>query len=208
VHPLPGGRRLIVSACAHESSGVPDDWAALTQEPGVNLLSDFSIAGADDLAARVAPHRLPGDVAVVTIHGGDTWGYDVPQQHINFAHWLIERGFDLVYGHSSHRVRPIEIYRDRLILYGCGDFIDDYEGITGYQRYRDDLVLMLFPSLSAHTGQLAMLEMTPLQIRRMRLNRASATDIQWICDTMNTISRRFGTHVDLTEYGTVRLSRN
>jgi poly-gamma-glutamate synthesis protein (capsule biosynthesis protein) len=207
VHALPGGGRLIVSACAHESSGVPDDWAALTEEPGVNLLGDLSVDAADDLVARLARHRLPGDVAVVSIHWGDNWGYDPPRQHINFAHRLIERGCDLVYGHSSHHVRPIEIYRDRLILYGCGDFIDDYEGITGYERYRDDLVLMFFPSLSAHTGQLAMLEMTPLQIRHMRLNRASPTDIRWICDTVNTISRRFGTHVAPTEYGSLRLSR-
>jgi len=29
-------------------------------------------------------------------------------------------------------------FTDRLILYGCGDFIDDYEGISGYERHRDD----------------------------------------------------------------------
>ena len=33
VHALPGGEHLIVGACAHESSGVPDHWAALTEEP-------------------------------------------------------------------------------------------------------------------------------------------------------------------------------
>jgi poly-gamma-glutamate synthesis protein (capsule biosynthesis protein) len=43
-------------------------------------------------------------------------------------------GIDLVYGHSSHHVRLIEIDRDRLILYGCGDFIDDYEAISGYEQ--------------------------------------------------------------------------
>jgi poly-gamma-glutamate synthesis protein (capsule biosynthesis protein) len=207
VHALPGGRRLIVSACAHESSGVPDDWAALTAEPGVHLLSDLSIDAADALAQAVATDRLPGDVAILSIHWGDNWGYEVPRRHIDFAHRLIEQGFDIVFGHSSHHARPIEIYRDRLILYGCGDFIDDYEGITGYERYRDDLVLMFFPSVSADTGQIVTIEMTPLQIRRMRLNRASRADGRWICDTVNTMSRRFGTHVDVTEYGTLRLSR-
>ena len=38
-------------------------------------------------------------------------------------------GIDVVHGHSSHHPRPIEVYQRRLILYGCGDFIDDYEGI-------------------------------------------------------------------------------
>jgi hypothetical protein len=27
------------------------------------------------------------------------------------------------------------VYRGKLILYGCGDFIDDYEGIGGYEQY-------------------------------------------------------------------------
>jgi poly-gamma-glutamate synthesis protein (capsule biosynthesis protein) len=155
----------------------------------------------------VARHKLPGDVAVLSIHWGGNWGYGVPRQHINFAHRLVEGGIDIVYGHSSHHVRSIEIYRDRLILYGCGDFIDDYEGITGYERYRDDLVLMVFPSVSQQTGRLLMLEMTPLQIRHMRLNRASLADGRWICDTVNEISRPFGAHVALTEHGALRLSQ-
>jgi poly-gamma-glutamate synthesis protein (capsule biosynthesis protein) len=194
---------LIVGACAHESSGVPDHWAALVDEPGVNLLPDLSDDTAAEVAARVAGHKLPGDLAVLSIHWGSNWGYDVPQSHVNFAHRLVEGGVDIVYGHSSHHLRPIEIYRDRLILYGCGDFIDDYEGISGHESYRDDLVLMFFPSLSPQAGQLVALEMTPLQIRHIRLNRASAGDARWICDTVNRISRAFGTRVVLTEEGTL-----
>jgi poly-gamma-glutamate synthesis protein (capsule biosynthesis protein) len=204
VHALPGGQHLIVGACAHESSGVPDHWAAPTEEPGVHLLADLGDDTAADVAARVARHKLPGDITILSIHWGGNWGYDVPRQHINFAHRLVEHGVDVVYGHSSHHVRPIEIYRDRLILYGCGDFIDDYEGISGHERYRDDLVLMFFPSLSPQTGQLLALEMTPLQIRRMRLNRASAADTRWLCDTVNEVSRAFGTQVTLTEHGALR----
>jgi len=47
---------------------------------------------------------------------------------------------DIVHGHSSHHVKGIEVHRGKLILYGCGDFIDDYEGIKGYEAFRDDLV--------------------------------------------------------------------
>jgi poly-gamma-glutamate synthesis protein (capsule biosynthesis protein) len=207
VHALPGGQHLIVGACAHESSGVPDHWVAPTVEPGVNLLPDLTDETARDVAARVARHKLPGDIAVLSIHWGSNWGYDVPRSHINFAHRLVEVGIDIVYGHSSHHVRPIEIYRDRLILYGCGDFIDDYEGISGYEQYRDDLVLMFFPSLSPQTGQLLALEMTPLQIRHLRLNRASADDARWIWTTVNEISRAFTTKVVLTEQGTLRWTK-
>ena len=49
----------------------------------------------------------------------------------------------------AHHVKGIEVYRQKLILYGCGDFIDDYEGIRGYEQFRDDLVLMYFPVVRA-----------------------------------------------------------
>ena len=205
VHALPGGEHLIVGACAHESSGVPDQWAALTEEPGVYLLPDLGDDTAAAVAAGVAGHKLPGDIAVLSIHWGDNWGYDVPRQHINFAHRLVEGGIDIVYGHSSHHVRPIEIYRERLILYGCGDFIDDYEGIAGYEQYRDDLVLMFFPSLNPATGQLVTLQLTPMQIRNIRLNRASAADVRWVCDTLNRVSRSFGVQAELMSDGALKI---
>jgi len=207
VHALPGGHHLIIGACAHESSGVPEHWAALTEEPGVNLLPDLSDETAGHVAARVAGHKVPGDVAVVSIHWGSNWGYDVPRHHVEFAHRLVEGGVDIVYGHSSHHVRPIEVYRDRLILYGCGDFMDDYEGISGHERYRDDLTLMYFPSLSPRDGQVVSLEMTPMQIRRMRLQRPSADDVRWLWRTVNEISHAFGITVNLTGHGTLRWAK-
>jgi poly-gamma-glutamate synthesis protein (capsule biosynthesis protein) len=207
IHALPGGRHLIVAACAHESSGVPDHWAALTDEPGVHLLPDLGDETAADLATHVARHKLRDDIALLSIHWGNNWGFDVARQHINFAHRLIDGGIDIVYGHSSHHVRPIEIYRDRLVLYGCGDFINDYEGIAGYESYRNDLTLMYFPSFGPRTGQLQRLEMTPMQIRRMRLHRALQDDTRWLWNTVNEISRAFGTEVTMTEHGTLCWTR-
>ena len=194
----PGGARVLVAACGHESSGIPDDWAALSEEAGVDLLPDLTAETAAAFAARITAGRRPHDVVVASIHWGDNWGYDVPPQHVAFARRLVDGGIDIVYGHSSHHVRPIEIYRERLILYGCGDFIDDYEGISGYERYRDDLVLMFFPSLDPATGRLTALQMTPMQIRRLRLHRTSAEDARWLCDTLNRISASFATRVTLS----------
>jgi poly-gamma-glutamate capsule biosynthesis protein CapA/YwtB (metallophosphatase superfamily) len=65
-----------------------------------------------------------------------------------------EAGVDIVHGHSSHHPKGIEVYKNRPILYGCGDFLNDYEGISGYQEYRDDLTLMYFPRMDAASGKL------------------------------------------------------
>lgn len=200
-----GGGRIIVGACAHESSGVPGDWAALTEEAGVHLLADLSDETASAVAARVTSDKRAGDVAVVSIHWGDNWGYDVPRRHAGFAHRLVECGVDIVHGHSSHHARPIEIYHEKLILYGCGDFINDYEGISGYERYRGHLSLMFFPSLDPVTGRLVTLQVTPMQIRKLRLQRASATDARWLCDTLNRISDPFGVRLTLMTDGVLTL---
>jgi poly-gamma-glutamate synthesis protein (capsule biosynthesis protein) len=200
-----GGRCIIVGACAHESSGVPDDWAALTDEPGIHLLPDLTDETASAVAARVTSDKRTGDIAVVSIHWGDNWGYDVPRRHIAFAHRLVDGGVDLVHGHSSHHARPIEIYHEKLILYGCGDFINDYEGISGYERHRGDLSLMFFPSLDPVTGRLVTLRVTPMQIRKLRLQRASAADARWLCETLNRISDPFGVRLALTTDGALML---
>lgn len=206
-HRLPDGGRLIIGAYAHASSGVPEHWAATADAPGVNLLPDLSERTADEVAAQVTRARAPGDVAVLSMHWGDNWGYDIPRSHVDFAHRLVDAGIDIVYGHSSHHVRPIEVYRNRLILYGCGDLVDDYEGIAGHDEYRDDLVLLFFPSVSASNGELVALEMVALQVRRMRLVRATAADARWLSDTVNRISRPFGTVVAPTEAGVLRWQR-
>lgn len=62
--------------------------------------------------------------------GWGNWGYGVTRRTREFAHELLDHaGVDLIHGHSSHHPLGIEVYRDKLILYGCGDFINDYEGI-------------------------------------------------------------------------------
>ena len=54
----------------------------------------------------------------------------------------------VVHGHSSHHPRPLEIYRGKPVLYGCGDLINDYEGIGGYERFHDELRLASHDSVS------------------------------------------------------------
>jgi len=103
----------------------------------------------------------------------------------------------VVHGHSSHHPRAIEIYRDRLILYGCGDFLNDYEGILGYEQYRDDLALMYFADLEPTDGSLRALSLVPLQIKNFRLSYPSRQDMEWVQQTLDRQCQRFKTRVML-----------
>ena len=202
---VPGGGRVVVFSCGTPSSGVPASWAAAADRPGVDFLLEPSEAAAAEIIDRVRTVRRPGDVVVVSVHWGSNWGYDVSSGQVGFAHRLIDQGVDVVHGHSSHHPRPIEIYRGKLVLYGCGDFIDDYEGITGYEEYRDDLRLLYLASVAPDTGRLAELRIVPLQARRMRLHHADGTDASWVRDVLDRVGRPYGTTAELGDDGVIRV---
>ncbi len=220
--PLPGGGRMLVLACGSVSSGIPPSWAATRRRPGVYLLPDASgasgvpgmsgvsgvpgLSGADALIARAESVRAEQDLVVVSIHWGSNWGYEVPEEQVRFAHRLIDGGIDLVHGHSSHHPRPIEVYRGKLILYGCGDCVDDYEGISGYETFRSDLRLLYFASMAPGSGVLESLLMVPVRSAMMRLRRAGIADSRWLTETLSWISGRFGTRFECARDGTIELT--
>lgn len=198
--PVAGKGRVLVYAWASADSGVPPAWAAGAGQPGVNLLPDLSDATLAVIARRIGAERQPDDLVVASIHWGGNWGYAVADAQRRFARGLIDRaGVDVVHGHSSHHVKGIEVYRDRPILYGCGDFLNDYEGIGGYEQFRGDLALMYFPTLER--GRLVQFELGPTQTRRLRVNRAPETGARWLMDTLNREGRPFGTRVDRLTQG-------
>ncbi|MET8157975.1 CapA family protein [Sphaerisporangium sp. NPDC005289] len=200
-----GGGRVLVFSCGMESSGVPASWAATADRSGVDLVPEPAHIGTAEIAGRVRRAKGPGDLVVVSLHWGSNWGYHVPPAQRRFAHALVDAGVDVVHGHSSHHPRPVEVYRDRLVLYGCGDLIDDYEGIAGYERYRDDLRLLYFASLDADTGSLLGLTMIPMRARRLRLDRACDQDAEWLRAVLDQESHAFGAAVAHTPDGTLTL---
>jgi len=198
--------RVIVFSLASETSGVPPSWAARHDRAGVNFIPDFSPSSVRRIAGQVGALRQQGDIVVLSIHWGSNWGYQVPVEQREFAHQVIdEAGIDVIHGHSSHHPRGIEIYRNKPILYGCGDFINDYEGISGDESYRGDLSLMYFLEINPANGELIGLEMVPHQIRKFRLNQASKQDTTWLKNTLHRESQKFNTRVELTEDGVLAL---
>nr|WP_313775159.1 CapA family protein [Mycobacterium sp.] len=199
---LSGDRRVVIGSIATESSGVGESWAADRDRPGVWLIRDPSHrAAADEVAAHVLAHKRTGDIAIVSVHWGSNWGYGVGLTEIQFAHRLIDAGVDVVHGHSSHHPRPIEIYRGKPILYGCGDVIDDYEGIGGHESYRPELRLLHLISFDPGRDELVSLQMLPLRVRQMRLERVCAADAEWLRTTAEHTSRRFYIQIALTPGG-------
>ncbi|SEM96760.1 poly-gamma-glutamate synthesis protein (capsule biosynthesis protein) [Nitrosospira multiformis] len=203
---VPGKGRVLVFSLGSETSGIPWSWAARADRPGVTLLPDFSVKTVREIRDRIKQIRRPGDIVVASIHWGNNWGYAIPVEQQDFAHALIdEGGVDVIHGHSSHHVKGIEVYKGKLILYGCGDFLNDYEGISGHEAYRGDLTLMYFVRAEPQTGKMVSLSMVPMQVRHFRLNRTSDDDASWLKNILNREGKKLGTSVELAADNTLML---
>jgi poly-gamma-glutamate capsule biosynthesis protein CapA/YwtB (metallophosphatase superfamily) len=193
---LDDGRPLLLFGCATASSGVPAGWAAAPRRPGVALLSDLSDATAQQLADDAIRQRHGNGLAVLSIHWGGNWGSAIPLEHRRFARRLIELGaFDVVHGHSSHHPLAIEVHRGRLILYGCGDLINDYEGIGAHGTLRSDVGCLYFVTLALPGGALRRVEIVPMRLRHFRLERADDEARRWVTRLLNEGGEALGTQV-------------
>lgn len=89
------------------------------------------------------------DIVIVSFHGGAEgakrnrlpYGREIflgedrgDLRH--FAHFCIDAGADVVYGHGPHVVRAVELYKEHFIAYSLGNFCTPYginvSGISGY----------------------------------------------------------------------------
>jgi poly-gamma-glutamate capsule biosynthesis protein CapA/YwtB (metallophosphatase superfamily) len=200
-----GNRRVLLFSFGSRTSGIPQDWRATTISPGVNLLDDLSEATAARVADQMRAYQQPGDLIIASIHLGSNWGHEIPRNQIMFAHRLIQEGIAIVHGHSSHHVKTIEVFKGHLILYGCGDFLTDYEGISGYEMFRGDLALMYLIELDSRSGELIAARLVPMRMRRFRLERTSAADAEWLCGRLNELGKPFKTGARLEKDSSLRL---
>ncbi len=116
---------------------------AFAPNVGSNSLNDPQI-GLPLVTQLAATH----DIVIVSFHGGaegngaeilpfarEIFAGEDRGNVVEFAHAMIDAGADLVIGHGPHVVRPMELYRDRLIAYSLGNFATYYgisvEGIRG-----------------------------------------------------------------------------
>ena len=194
------GCRVVVVALGTPSSGIPHSWGAGSDRPGVALAGALSSTEVDAVAARVASASTAGDLVVASIHWGPNWGYHIPSSHRHFARALIDRaGVHVVHGHSSHHPLGIEVYRDKPILYGCGDLINDYEGIRGHEQYRPDLGLLYLVTMDPAAGRLQELELVPVRIQQFRLAFASTEEKTWLQKTLTRECESMGTAIEATD---------
>ncbi len=165
------------------------DWEATEDQPGIFYvpvtLKDYR---ARKLLEMVRKTKEVVDLLIISTHWGPNWGYSPPAEHIPFAHALIDAGADVIFGHSGHVVRGIEIYKHKPIMYCTGDFIDDY---AVDEIERNDRSFIFVVETDGHSIFRLFLYPTVIQnFQAMRANgaekKAIVAKMQRLCTDLNT----------------------
>lgn len=143
---------------------------------------------------------LPG-LKIFSVHWGPNYAWRPADRIRSLAHFLIDEcDVDIVHGHSSHHVQGVERYRGKLIIYGCGDFVDDY---AVHADYRNDLsavwrVLVKETDGGGRSLVLDRLEIFPTRIERFRASLLDRRDEDhvWLRRRIEVLSGELGTVVN------------
>lgn len=107
------------------------EWAATRVKSGINY---FNIKNHASLIRQTRTAAKKVDFLIVSIHWGPNYVDDISGQTRALAHKLVDVGANVIHGTSAHHLLPIEVYKNSLIIYSNGDFIDDYAVNTHYRK--------------------------------------------------------------------------
>ncbi len=167
------------------------DWEAGNETPGIFYVPiNLENSRAKMLFNIIKKTRDDVKVLIVSAHWGPNWGYEVPKEHISFAHALVDAGVDIIYGHSPHVFRGIEIYRGKPILYSAGNFIDDY---AIDERERNDQSFIFIVEIEPPNFKKLTLFPTIIRDYQARLAEESeaeeiASKMKNLCESLHTKS--------------------
>ncbi|WP_136687515.1 CapA family protein [Halorhabdus amylolytica] len=136
------------------------------------------------------------DLVVASLHWGPNWETEPRERQKVFARWLVERGVDVVHGHSAHVLQGIEVYQGRPIIYDAGDFVDDYIHKEGYHNKRSALFELVLAD-----GSFEELRAVPIEIEDQTATMADEAAATWVRETVRERSEPFGTTVERTDGG-------
>jgi hypothetical protein len=96
------------------------------------------------IAQARAMHRHGVDIVMVAVHAGDEYSHTPSAQQVTVFHALARSAYvDLVYGHHSHVVEPVEKVEGKWVVYGLGNFVaqqetevpDTYRGVIAHVEF-------------------------------------------------------------------------
>ncbi len=187
----PGGTDGLSIAVVSLTDNTPE-YGAGADEPGTAHV-DIDV---DDERTRTrvetAMERARGaepDLLVASLHWGPNMVTEPPPSFESFGRWLVDRGVDVVHGHSAHVFQGIEVHDGAPILYDAGDFVDDYAVDRELRNDRG----FLFELHLDDDAVPAELRLVPTEIRDCSVHLADGDTATWSRERIRERSSPYGT---------------
>lgn len=168
-------------------------WRAKGDKRGTNYVQ---VGDIEKVKKQIESLRGKADVLVLTMHWGPNMRQRPSRGFRDFARKVIDSGVDIFHGHSAHIFQGIEVYKGKLILYDTGDFVDDYAVDRSLRNDESFLYLV-----EVDKGGIKKVELAPVLISEMQVNRAKGRNYERIVGKMRRLSKEFGTRIIKTEQG-------
>lgn len=136
---------------------------------------------------------------IFSVHWGPNYCWHPADKIRSLAHFLIDEcEVDIVHGHSSHHVQGVEVYRGGVIIYGCGDFVDDYALSMEFRNDLSAVWRVIVKEKERGKGLvLDRLEIFPTRVEKFRamLLDKGDRDHTWVTERIEELSADLGTRV-------------
>ena len=133
--------------------------------------------------------KYPNALIIVSVHWGPNYTPEPTLFMKTLGHLLIDNGANIIHGTSPHHLLSMENYRNGLIVYSMGDFIDDY---AIDDNYRNDLSAVL--KLIIDDNNNIFIEIYPTKISHLSVGPSlNQKEYQYSIDLLtNKIAPGFG----------------
>lgn len=170
----------------------------LVEQPGTMPIVRSWVDPTDQerVCEQIAALKKEADAVIVGIHWGVPSYWLSPYQGLlaeyqqPLGHALIDAGADVVCGHHSHSLHPIEIYQNKPIFYSLGNFI--FEQPRGFMEPESVIARVTF-------GPEPSVELVPLILDEAGFPQlVSGADAERVFALLNRLSQPFGTQLEIS----------
>ena len=133
-------KKIVIIGCSDHY----EDWEATNSKAGIFLVDYNNYDHVLKFIKTLKQIHNP-DLFIMSIHWGPNYIRGIETKYEKYANDIINSGIDIVHGHSAHHIKCLKVFKnrfgkDKLIIFGNGDFLDDY---AINPIYRNDIGLIV-----------------------------------------------------------------
>jgi poly-gamma-glutamate capsule biosynthesis protein CapA/YwtB (metallophosphatase superfamily) len=194
------GRQTVHKIHVFGGSDHPGDWSTIPTFHHISY-DNATRKRLKQLLSEADKELGPPSLKIFSVHWGPNYSWSPSANIQSLAHFLIDEcGVDIVHGHSSHHIQGVEKYKGKLVLYGCGDFVDDY---AVNSTFRNDLGAIWQVTVaeqdrgSQNALALKRLDIFPTRIKRFQVNLLDRDDAdhKWVREKLAMLCNEFDTEI-------------